>query len=576
MKTITRKLKFSAAWRWTALALVACGLLVSREAGGVGSWIPLTPPLGTNAGHMLLLSDATVMVQNGITSNWLRLTPGSTGGYTNGTWTNLASSMDFKREYYSSDVLPDGRVFIAGGENPIKNGPQSSNSVIYNPSNNMWTQTAQIAVIFSDSISIVLPNGNVMVAPVQHNAFSNLVCVIYNPTLDSWLSNPPVTFSNQNEVTWVKLPDESILTVDKNHQTSERFIPSQNMWIIDADLPVNLWAGVSETGAALLLPNGNAFYLGATGHTAIYTPTGTTNNGSWAPGPDIPNGRVACDAPAAMMVNGKILCAVGSTAVDGGSPAPTWFYEYDYTLGTNANAFMPTSSPTNSSVGSSYNNSANKLCFLDLPDGNVLVSDSSDASAGQLYIYQPDSPPLASGKPTITSVSWNADGSLHLTGTLFNGISQGTSFGDDEQEDSNYPLVRFTDAGGRVYYGRSYNWSSTGVMTGTKIVTTECKVPANVYNRPGSYSLQVVANGIASDPLAFYGPVWVDFNYTVGAEDGSYAFPFDTLVKGINAVVSGGTIALNASIQPSHTSATLMIAKPMSIISVNGPSTIGK
>jgi hypothetical protein len=32
--------------------------------------------------------------------------------------------------------------------------------------------------------------------------------------------------------------------------------------------------------------------------------------GSWAQGPDIPNGLVAQDAPAAMMVNGKIVCAV--------------------------------------------------------------------------------------------------------------------------------------------------------------------------------------------------------------------------------------------------------------------------
>jgi hypothetical protein len=571
MKTVIRYLKFLAVRRWTALALAACGLLVSWEAGAVGSWIPLTTPLGTNAGHMLLLSDATVMVQNGITSNWFRLTPGNTGGYTNGTWTNLASSMDFKREYYSSDVLPDGRVFIAGGENPIPNGPQSSNSVIYDPWNNNWIPIAQIDVIFSDSPSVVLPDGTVMVAPVHRINFPTNVTVIYNPSLDSWSTNPPSSLAGHGEVSWVKLPDASILTIDENASSSERYIPALTNWINDGVVPVNVWSN-QETGAGLLLPDGRAFYLGATGHTTLYTPSGTTNIGSWAPGPDIPNGQVACDAPAAMMVNGKILCAAGSTAVDGGSPAPTWFYEYDYTLGTNANAFAPTSSPTNSTVGSSYNNSGNKLCFLDLPDGNVLVSDSSDASGGQLYVYQPDTPPLTSGKSAIASVSWNTDGSLHLAGTLFNGISQGTAFGDDEQQDSNYPLVRFTDTGGHVYYGRSYNWSSTGVQTGTNLVTTECKVPANVYNGQGTYSLQVVANGIASDPVTFYGPVWVDFNYTVGAEDGSYAFPFDTLAKGTNAVVSGGTI----SMKPGHSAETMKISKPMHLIAVGGTATVGK
>src|ERR1035437_2769653 len=66
---------------------------------------------------------------------------------------------------------------------------------------------------------------------------------------------------------------------------------------------------------------------------------------------------------------------------------------------------------------------------------------------------------------------------------------------------SNYPLVRFTDGSGNVYYGRTFNWSSTGVMTGTNIVSTEFTLPAGL--PAGSY-LEVVANGIASDSVAFY------------------------------------------------------------------------
>src|SRR5579864_9139718 len=52
--------------RWTALAFTAWGLLVSWQAGGaVGSWMALARTNDGAAGHMLLLSDATVMVQNG-------------------------------------------------------------------------------------------------------------------------------------------------------------------------------------------------------------------------------------------------------------------------------------------------------------------------------------------------------------------------------------------------------------------------------------------------------------------------------------------------------------------------------
>src|ERR1017187_8435414 len=100
-----------------------------------------------------------------------------------------------------------------------------------------------------------------------------------------------------------------------------------------------------------------------------------------------------------------------------------------------------------------------------------------------------------------TGIASNGNGSYHLTGTGLNGISEGAAFGDDNQMDSNYPLVRFTDGSGNVHYGRTYNWNSTGVMRGTNIVRTEFTLPPNL--PAGSY-LEVVANGIASDSVAFY------------------------------------------------------------------------
>src|SRR6202041_868727 len=108
----------------------------------------------------------------------------------------------------------------------------------------------------------------------------------------------------------------------------------------------------------------------------------------------------------------------------------------------------------------------------------------------------------AAGQPVISSVQWNPDGSLHLTGTLFNGISQGAMYGDDEQQDSNYPLVEFS-SGGNVYYGRTYNWSSTSVSTGGRVVTTEVALPPAVFDFPNEYTLQVIANGDASAGVGF-------------------------------------------------------------------------
>jgi hypothetical protein len=251
-------------------------------------------------------------------------------------------------------------------------------------------------------------------------------------------------------------------------------------------VPVALYDFDEELGGAVLLPNGTAIFFGATGHTAIYQGTGNLNQGNWMAGPDFPNGTGQPDAPDAMMMNGKILCAVSAIATTGnGFPAPTSFYEYDYA----ANNFTATTAPGG---GSTLSGPVFETLMLDLPDGTVLLTHRST----DLYVYKPDGTPLPQGKPTISSVTTNRDGSLHLTGTLFNGISQGTSYGDDEQNDSNYPIVKFTDGNGLVHYGRSYNWSSTSVMTSNRAVTTECLPPATTTFQN---TIQVIANGIASD-----------------------------------------------------------------------------
>ena len=536
------------------MAVLITSGLVCWQVGAVGTWFPLANLPPGAPGHMVLLSDGTVMVQNNGNTGWYRLTPNASGSYISGTWTTL-KSMNYSREYYSSDVLRDGRLFVAGGEY----GTGGANAEVYDPLANSWSVTSSAGVGFADSESVLLPNGNVLVSPVSWVPFPAFVTMIYNPNLNTW-TNIGESRAYQDECSWVKLPDDSILTVDDNNTTTERYIPSLGQWIVDRSTPVNLWdPNNGEIGASLLLPDGRAFYLGASGHTAFYTPSGNTNFGSWAVGPNLPNGYVMADAPSAMMRNGKILFVCSTES----SHSPFYFYEYDPV----GNAFTQVSSPTGGLSDGRVISDATSM--VDLPDGTVLFNDTGT----QLYAYVPDGSTVASGKPSVSSVAWNTDGSLHLTGTLFNGISQGAMYGDDAQQDSNYPIVRFI-AGGNVYYGRTYNWSRTSVQTGSAIVTTDVSVPSVVFSNPGNYSLIVVANGIPSDQVTFYGPVWVDFNYS-GFQFGTFSFPYSTLAQGVSAVASGGTVAINAGAQPSDSHETMTISKPMTIISVYGPSTIG-
>ena len=583
-----------AGWRWFGRLLAVCGSLLAMPAkAALGYWQPLanSPPGGNGVSLMLLLSDGTVMAaQNGQGGNygqsgWYKLTPDANGSYINGTWTTL-QSMHESREYYASAVLTDGRVFVAGGEynsDGIDGIPAGATAEIYDPQADVWTPinppanllntilsgTLSPVGAFWDANSELLPNGSVLTAPVQPTGPNML---IYNPATDTW-SAAPDSPNPQDELSWVKLPDNSILMVNQDSTSSMRFVPtpdgSSGTFINDAHTQVQLWDKIhEEIGPAFLLPDGRAFFLGGSGHTAYYTPTGTTEPGTWTPGPDIPGGLVCADAPGAMMVNGKILLDAGP----GYTNAPITFFEFDYRASTNG-AFIPTTSPT--PAGSPNEDvSTYPTAMLDLPDGTVLYSHF----ANDLYVYTPGDPPIAAGKPVISSIQLNDDGSYTLTGSGLNGISQGAAYGDDLQPYSNYPLVRLTNsANGSVIYARTYNWSSTGVQTNGQPATVQFSLPASVADSPGQYALCVVANGNASDPVTFSSPVWVDFSYTSiqGFYFGLYMYPYNTLSEAVANVNSGGTIVINASDQPSSSPETMLTAKPMTIRSVGGTSFIG-
>ena len=175
-------------------------------------------------------------------------------------------------------------------------------------------------------------------------------------------------------------------------------------------------------------------------------------------------------------------------------PAPTTFYVYDPPTRT----FTQIPAPN----GATDDLPTYKTAMLDLPDGTVLYAHQGT----DLYVYSLD-PKLQSGRtriksprrPTIQTITVNLDGTWHLTGTKLNGLSQGATYGDDAQMDGNYPLVRLTTESGGISYARTFNWSSTGVQTGNKIVSTDFVLPA-VIAGTGSVAVVVVANGIASDP----------------------------------------------------------------------------
>ena len=136
--------------------------------------------------------------------------------------------------------------------------------------------------------------------------------------------------------------------------------------------------------------------------------------------------------------------------------------------------------------------------MLPLPNGQVLFDDGSR----HLEVYTAGGVPKASWRPSISSLSsttLDAGHTYTLSGAQLAGLDQGAAYGDDVQDNTNYPIVRLTNvATGVVTYARTSDWTSVSIARGTTS-STKFTLPAGT--SPGTCKLVVVANGIASHPV---------------------------------------------------------------------------
>ena len=487
---------------WLMTAAVC--LLLLAPAARTQTWTRLTnsPPSTVNV--CFLLTDGGVMCQSGL--SWYKLTPDASGSYISGTWSRLASlPATYGPEDYAAAVLADGRVAIVGGEYNLSALVYTNMGAIYDPATNSWSMisppnTGGDFQCIGDVSSVVLPNGKVLIG----SKFSADLALL-NPATLKWtaVSETGKNGPSNAEEGWTLLPDGSIFTVNvAGAPGSQRLLLSatSGTWVSSGVTLQDLHAPPSsgttpiqgcpdynppgEMGPAILRPDGTVFAIGASGFTGIYTPPGggTTDPGNWATGPSLPAGLNVEDGPAALLPNGHVLFS-GSPGEFGDG---VQYFEFD---GTN---LISVPAPAPSKFDATF-----QTQLLLLPTGQVLFVDASF----DVEVYTPAATPIPnpSWAPTITSVPASIDNltTYQITGTQFNGLSQGTSFGDELQNATNYPLVRITNnETGHVFYAKTHDHSTMAVATGQTPVSTNFDVPGAI--DAGDSTIQVVANGIAS------------------------------------------------------------------------------
>jgi hypothetical protein len=459
----------------------------AQEPFTAGTWTATTNAPASTVAHAVLLTDGSVLVNSMFSSShsdpWYRLVPDSTGSYINGTWSNAGSlPSGYNPLYFASSVLPNGQVVVMGGEYNNGSPVWTTKGAVYNPVSNAWTSISSPSgwTTVGDAQSIILPNGHMMMA---NCCTTDEAILTLTGTTATWTATGTGKFDWNDEEGWTMLPGGKILTVDAYVPSGccamgyQIYDPTTGAWTTPSNTTVvNLVDPVSlELGPMPLLPNGTVFAAGATTNNAIYTPS----TGTWASAPKFGGTLDIADGPAAVLPDGNALFDTSPGVFGNGSK----FFEWD---GTTLNA---TSAPPNASIDSSYVGN-----MVVLPTGQVLFTDFSSS----VEIYTPSGSPCAGCAPTIKSVPatlLHGSRNNKISGTQFNGLTQGAYYGDDNQSATNFPLVRITDSAGKIVYCRTHNWLG-GVAQGSLVTTAAFDIPASIHT--GAAKLVVVTNGIAS------------------------------------------------------------------------------
>lgn len=489
-------------------ATLICVLLALSSFASAQSWTHVQAPFNLG-GADLLLTDGTVLMQEEHTGKWWLLTPKQyTLDYPGGAIVPTGSlPAGYAPEFYASAVLPDGRAIVEGGEynNGIKD--HTTKGAIYDPVAGFWSMVSPPSgwTEIGDAPSVVLPDGKFMLGTCCGKKAATLdpVTLAWTDLTDTKGGGYYGKFDSNNEEGWTLMPNNNFLTVDTyigvndpNGMNSEYYDTTLQQWFTAGNTPAQLWdSGVTcggkpthEIGPAVLMYNRKIWATGANncgdaGHTAFYD----TRSGTWSSGPDFPPVNDAADAPAAIAPDGTVLIDTNP----GWGHSPSTFYSFDGTTGLFTDVTPIGFDPTANTEGAR---------MLILPSGRILVTQGAHPD---LWFYEPAGTYKPSWRPQITgcypAIAY-VNQRYRVCGIQFNGLSQGSYFGDDSQNATNYPVAVITnDATGHQFFARTDRFSTMAVATGGAMVTAYFTVLPGTEG--GDSTLRLITNGIPSNTV---------------------------------------------------------------------------
>jgi hypothetical protein len=450
------------------------------------------------------LTDGTVLVEDYCTSptQWYKLTPDKTGNYVNGTWSKIATMpSNYSPLFFASETLTDGRMIVNGGEYNDCNDAWTNLGALYDPAKDSWTSVPAPTGWNSigDAQSVLLPDGSYMLADCCD--LSQAIATISGTNV-TWTSTGTGKADDDDEEGWANIQGGDVFTVDvwklcNPGDNYETYDPSTGAWTSGKVCTPDTLTITStrELGPNILTPQ-----YGKSGTIIVYSANPSVGindiydvaSGTWTSGPVMTvSGTIydVADGPAATLPDGHVLV----DASPGTFQTPSHFWDWSFNKKTGAPVVTQVSDTTQAAGTSSF-----EANLMVLPTGQ-LIWDDSQTTPNEVAVYTDPGKPNKAWLPVISSVSnklkVGSTGNA-ISGTNFNGFDLGGQYGDDAQQQTNFPLVRITNTkSGDVCYAKSYNFSTMGVWT-TGTTNAVFDIPKTCSKGPST--LQVVVNGIAS------------------------------------------------------------------------------
>jgi hypothetical protein len=379
------------------------------QANVQGQWqtLPYTVPI--NPIHVALLHTGNVLIVSG-SGNYPPDKDFEAGLWNPQTGDISTQSIGWDMFCEGHVVLPDGRVFIAGGTiqyDPFYGQPRTS---IYDPATNRFTDQQNMEHGRWYPTATVLNDGRVMVfSGTDENGNTNSQVEIYTvgsgfgPAMNApW--TPPL-------YPWLHVLPNGTVFYSGSTPTSSIFNPSTNRWT--TNVATTNWGGTRRYGSSVLLPltpaNGYKPRVMIFGGGDPSTKTTeiidlSVANPKWVYGPNMSQPRIEMDAT--LLPDGKILASGGSLND-----------EDTNTASRNADMYDPATNSFSSAGTDAFDRLYHSVTLL-MPDATVWVAGGNPVRGTyeeHMEIYSPpylfDSDGNRATRPSISgapsSVGYN-------------------------------------------------------------------------------------------------------------------------------------------------------------------------